>query len=325
MRVAHDRKRGLIDTLLDAAARHAVLRRVQSGELAWLRDLQAAVEAVRALLEGVGAAAAAREAACGAVAAAAAAAQQRSSVVPDDVFVGRAQQLLQPRTADWAAVYSGAGNGAAGPTPAPQQRGLPPSTPPPAGASGGGGCPAPAFTPRAARAMPVGFGSLREVGSGLSSLAAALRSGEVALSAGLFAEMPRRLGEILAAERRVRGLAFPECANGGGETDVDGAAAPVLTSPALSNAMRALEGLNHSIGGSINRLLQQQSDWATVQKQHAREQQLERRVMSLMFTDPEKLGAAVGELRGRVQGMEAAARGEAAAAVAAGAAGDVLG
>lgn len=126
---------------------------------------------------------------------------------------------------------------------------------------------------------------------------------------------------MLSAERQLRGLAFPVAAAGAaaGEAQAGGAAqalvpVPVLTSPALSEAMRALEGLNHQIGGAINRLLQQQQDWATVQKQQAREQQLERRVMSWMFTDPGKLGAAVRELRTRVQAMEASGQ----AAVAAG-------
>jgi hypothetical protein len=107
MRVAHARKRALIETLLDAAARHAVLRGVQSGELNWLRALQSAVDGARGLLGASAAAAERREAACAALAAAAAAAQQRSSVAPEDAYLTRLQRLLRPAGADWAAVAAG--------------------------------------------------------------------------------------------------------------------------------------------------------------------------------------------------------------------------
>jgi len=326
MRVAHERKRALIETLLDAAARHAVLRQVQAGELQWLRELQAAVEGVRALLDSVTGAAAQREGAYGAAAAAAASQQQRSSVAPDDVYLTRMQQLLQPGSANWAAVHAGSsgadvdgrtpqtanaraaaagGRGAAG-------GGAPLGTPPPASGSH-----APLFNPRSARTTPTGFSSIKDISSGLAGLAAALQTGEGALTTGLFNDLPRRLGEIVVAERKLRNLAFPpmggaaaNAAGGGGGSSSAGSSTelgtPVLTTGALSDAMRALEGLNHSIGGSINRLLQQQQDWATVQKQHAREQQLERRVMAMMFTEPRKLEEAVDHLRGRVQAMEAA-------------------
>lgn len=107
MRVAHERKRALIETLLDAAARHAVLREVQAGELRWLQELQGAVEEVRALVEAVVAAAAWREGSYAAVAAGVAAQRQRSSVAPEDGYLQQLQQLLQPGMADWAAVHAG--------------------------------------------------------------------------------------------------------------------------------------------------------------------------------------------------------------------------
>jgi hypothetical protein len=320
MRVAHERKRAMIDTLLDAAARAAALRELQAGELAWLHELVAAVEGARDVLGAVAAAVGAREAAYAAAGAAAAAAAARSSVAPDDVYLTRLQQLLAPGSADWAAARAGALDGPAAsgggggrahgaPLLTPQQRRL-------AGGAGGD-----SFTPRgggAPRGTPGGAGgfcSARDLAGRLSGLAGALRSGQAALEGGLFAEMPKRLAEILAAERAVRDLAFPP--GGGASSDAgssggaagDGGGAPVLTAPELAGAMRALEGLNNRIGASINRLLQQQQDWATVQKQHAREQALERRVMALMFTDPPRLGAAVGELRERVAGLEAAAGG----------------
>jgi hypothetical protein len=157
---------------------------------------------------------------------------------------------------------------------------------------------------------PQGFSTTRDLCVCLSGLADSLRAGGAALEAGLLEDLPRRLREILAVEGQLRELAFPaDGTSGGGEAGEHAATAPVLTSPALADAMRALEALNHSIGGAINRLLQQQQDWAAVQRQNAREQQLERRVMALMFTDPGKLSAAVEELRGKVQALAAAARG----------------
>jgi hypothetical protein len=300
MRIAHDRKRGLIEALLDAAARAVALRELQARELTWLRELSADVEGVREVLGAAAAAGAAREAAYGALGAAAAAAATRSSVAPEDLYLTRVQQLLAPGAIDWAAARAGVGDappaaGGAVPQLTPQQQRL----------MGGGAAACSSFTPRAPRGTPSsGILSARDLAARLSGLASALGAARSSLEGGLFSEMPRRLGEIVAAERAVRALAFPasSCGTGGGP-------APVLTAPKLSDAMRALEALNHRIGGAINRLLQQQQDWAAVQKQRARDQALERRVMALMFTDPPRLAAAVEELRERVQGLEAAAGG----------------
>jgi hypothetical protein len=161
-----------------------------------------------------------------------------------------------------------------------------------------------------ARAAPAGFASIRDVAGGLSSLAASLASCEASLSGGLFSELPRRLGELVSAEQRLCALAFPRGGPAGvGEAAGGAPPAPVLTAPPLADAMRALEALNQSVGSSINRLLQQQQDCVTVQKQHAREQALERRVMALVHTDPQRLTGEVGALRERVRALQAASGG----------------
>ncbi|GBF94508.1 hypothetical protein Rsub_07042 [Raphidocelis subcapitata] len=315
MAVAHDRKRALIDALLDAAARAAALQELRAGELRWLRGLGAQVDGVRALLDALARAAAARQGAYAAAGAAAAAAAARSSLAAEDVFASRVQQLLQPGSADWAAVRAGGdGFGAAAGAPQQQQqqprpgggmRGL--ITPPHGGGSSGQ---SPHLTPRSsARAAPSGFASIRDLAGGLSSLAASLASCEASISGGLFSELPRRMGELPSAERRLRALAFPGGAGGCAGAGAGAPPAPVLTAPPLADAMRALEALNQSVGASINRLLQQQQDWVTIQKQHAREQSLERRVMALAHADPQRLAAEVRALRERVRALEAAGGG----------------
>ncbi|KAI8469680.1 MAG: hypothetical protein J3K34DRAFT_512435 [Monoraphidium minutum] len=290
MRVAHARKRALIETLLDAAARHAALREVQAAELGRLRELSSAAEAARALLAAAGAATARREAAAGGAAAAAAAAAGRSSIAPEDAYLARLNQVLRPAgAAEWEAAQAGGepgGGGAAG-----------------GGGGGGFGAQGGALTPRGGRGTaPAALCTAKDLRAGLSALGAGLRAGGAELEGGLFAELPRRLADVAAAERELHGVAFP---GGGGDGNGGGAAAPALTGPALAGAMRELEGLNHSVGAAINRLLAQQADWAAVQRQRAREHALERRAMALMFTDPPRLAAAAEELRGRVAALAA--------------------
>ena len=316
MRVAHGRRRALLDALLDAAARHAALRALQAGELAWLRRLQAAAEGARGVLEAAAAAATAREAAYEAAAGAHAARQRRSTVAPDDALLARLQQALTPSAADWAAVHTG--QPAAGHPPhqqqhQQQQRGTPGAAP----LTPRGRADPAAATPGAAGAAP-----FKDIAARLSALAGALRGGEARLEAGLFEELPARARGAAGAERALERLVFPRGLDaavaaaaaaaassheGAGEGGVDGAAAPepVLTSPELAAAMRGLEALNHQVGAAINALLQQQQDWAALQKERPRELGLERRVMALMFSDPQALRGEVDALRGRVAALEA--------------------
>ena len=140
-----------------------------------------------------------------------------------------------------------------------------------------------------------------------------IESAALRLHALVFPYQPVRLGHNAAADlgKSQASLRASSSSNGtvgdlAGESEHGRVLNPVLTHPTLLEAMRALDRLIHEVAAAVNRLTEQQNNHLKVMGQNKKEQELQRNVMTMFFTEPEKLLQKVEQLREEVEALEVA-------------------